>query len=70
MFEKWRAIRASVGGNGCSACMGGMLACLMWVACLQGGPARVGAVGGVLACLHGWCGWHACVGSVLAWVAC
>ena len=50
--------------------MGGMLACLMWVACLQGGPARVGAVGGMLACLRGWCGWHACVGSVLAWVAC
>ena len=23
-----------------------------------------------LACLRGWCGWHAWVGDVLAWVTC
>ena len=38
-FEKWRAIRPSLGG------VGGVL---VWVACLRG-----------------WCGWHACVGGVL-----
>ena len=40
------------------------------VASLRGWGASVGGVGDVLA---GWCGWCACVGSVLArvtWVAC
>ena len=43
-FEKWHAIRASVGG------VGGVLAC---VACLRGWHASVGVVVGVLA-------WVAC----------
>ena len=43
-FEKWRAIRASVGG------VGGVLA---WVACLEGWCASVGGMGGLLS-------WVAC----------
>ena len=70
-FEKWRAIRASVGD---------MLAWLAWVACLRGWCGWRAYVGGVLA----WVAWAACLrgwrasvsgmlGSVLvcvAWVAC
>ena len=43
-FEKWRAVRGSVGG---------VLAWVAWVACLRGWHASVGDVGGVLA-------WVAC----------
>ena len=43
---------------------GGVLAWMAWVArCIDGVLARV-------ACLRGWHGGRACVGSVLAWVAC
>ena len=63
-FEKWRAIRACVGGvlawvaylhgwrgwRAIRACVGGMLAWVTWMACLRG--------------------WCASVGGVLAWVAC
>ena len=43
-FEKWRAIRASVGGV------------LAWVACLRGWRACVGGLGSVLA----WVKWLVC----------
>ena len=55
--------------------MGGMLAWVVWVACLHGWHANmdgVGDMGGVLvwvawvACLRGW---RACLGNVLACVA-
>ena len=42
-FEKWRAIRANVGG------VGGVLAWVAWVAYLSGWHASVGNVGGLLA---------------------
>ena len=55
-FEKWRAIRTSVGG------VGGVLAWIAWVAwCIDGVLAWV-------ACLRGWHGGRACVGGVLTWV--
>ena len=45
-FEKWRAIRASVGG------VGDVQAWVLWVECLRGWHASVGDVGGVLTWLH------------------
>ena len=35
-FEKWRAIRSSVGGVGGVGGVGDVLACVAWVACLRG----------------------------------
>ena len=49
-FEKWRAIRVSVGS------VGGVLAWVAWVAYLHGWCASVHDVGGVLA----WVAWVAC----------
>ena len=57
-FEKWCAIRASVGGVG---------SVLVWVACLGG------SVGGALArmeCESVSRGWPACMSSVLASLGC
>ena len=53
-FEKWRAIRACVGGvlawvTWWRVYVGGALAWVAWVAYLRGWRARVGDVGGVLA---------------------
>ena len=53
-FEKWLAIRASVGG------VGGVLA---WVTCQRGWHAYVGDV-----LVWVWRGWRAYVAGVLAWV--
>ena len=43
-FQKWRAIRASVGG------VGGVLAWVAWVVCLRGWRASVGGVLAWVAC--------------------
>ena len=64
-FEKWRAIRVSVGS------VGGVLEWVAWVACLRGWHVWCAYVGGVLvwlACLCGWCANVGYVGGVLAWV--
>ena len=59
-FEKWRAIRASVGG------VGGALTWVTWVECLRGWHGNEGDVVGVLAWVRGWC---ASVGGLLKWIA-
>ena len=49
------------------ACLGaGMLAWVLWVACLHEWCASMGVV---IVYLHGQRGWRACVGSVLVWLA-
>ena len=53
-FEKWRAIRASVGG------VGDVLAWVTWVVCLRGWRASMGGVGGMLAWVA-WVAWVACL---------
>ena len=62
-FEKWSAIRA------CADNVGDSPPWVAWVGCLRGKSACLGDMLVWVAwvtCFRGWCGWHACVGDLLA----